>query len=348
MAFTLRISFNQTGIMTDIIVGIDIAKDTFEAALMEKESGRVLAQKGFENSPGGYSELLETIRQSQAEPNGAVHVVMEATGHYHQRLSMRLAQEGVAQSIVNPYQVKRFSDMKLRRVKTDRSDAVLLAQYGREQKPAADEPSETAQEQLKQISTLIDQLTKQRTALKNQRHAFRYLPESAQVCDEVIDEQLEQLDENIKTLKEQQEELAADTYGQTKDLIESVIGVGQRTSCALLALAGDLSSFTSHKQLVAFMGLNPVPDQSGTINKSASISKQGHAKLRTLFFMAAQSARKYNTTCKEMYERLRARGKKKKQALIAVANKLTKQVFAVVKSRRPFDNDYQQKISPTS
>lgn len=61
--------------------------------------------------------------------------------------------------------------MKLRRGKTDKADALLLAEYGREQDPPEHTPSDPSQSKLRQTSTLIDQLTRQRTALKNQRHA---------------------------------------------------------------------------------------------------------------------------------------------------------------------------------
>ena len=327
--------------MSNIIVGIDIAKDTFEAAFLRADDGELIEQARYPNTKAGHCAFVETVQGYQA------HVVMEATGNYHLRLSKALLKADLTQSIVNPLQVKRFSQMKLRRVKTDKSDAVLLARYGKEQEPSEDRPPNAAQAKLKQIQTLLDGLTKQRTALKNQKHATGQLPESAPVCEEIIDEQLQALDRNIDKLKEEQERLAAEQFTCAKELIGSVKGVGPRTTCALLAYVGDLSSFDSHKQLAAFMGLNPVVEESGTSRKASSISKQGHKKLRTLFYMGAQSARLHNTTCRQLYERLRARGKAKKVALIAVANKLVKQVFAVVKSQTLFDNHYQEKSLAT-
>lgn len=327
--------------MKQVIIGIDVAKSAFEAAFVSASDGALIKQESYPNTRAGHRQFVDEAQRYEAQ----AHVVMEATGNYHLRLSKALLKADLTQSVVNPLQVKRFAQMKLRRVKTDRSDAVLIAHYGREQKPGENVPSGTAQAKLKQISTLIDQLTKQQTALKNQRHATDQLPDSAQVCDEVIDQQLEALGKQLEKLKEEQQRLAEQQFTATRELIESVKGVGPRTTCALLAYAGDLSSFDSHKELAAFMGLNPVVNQSGQRNRQAHISKQGHAKLRKLFYMGAQTARLYNNTCRALYDRLVQRGKAKKVALIAVANKLVKQVFAVVKSQTLFDNNYQKKSS---
>lgn len=336
-------------ISNSIIIGVDIAKDTFEVAFISASDksasdGSVLKRSSYTNSRAGHRAFIEAAGADQETHHGEVHVVMEATGNYHLRLSKALARAGLRQSIINPLQVKRFAQMKLRRVKTDKSDAVLLAQYGREQEPGEDAPPSVAQAKIKQIATLIDHLTKQRTALKNQQHASDQLPDGATVCEEVLGEQLAGLDKNINKLKKEQERLASEQFTHVKQLAESVKGVGPRTACALIGYAGDLRGFSSHKQLAAFMGLNPVVRESGTWKGRSTISKQGHARLRTLFFMGAQSARLHNRACRALYERIRAKGKAKKVALIAVANKLVKQVFAVIKNQTMFDNTrYQNK-----
>ena len=141
--------------------------------------------------------------------------------------------------------------MKLRRLKTDRSDAVLLAEYGREQKPALHHPQPVVQQQLKQINTHRRQLVKQRTALKNMRHANAQVPESAVVCDHVLETLIGELDEALARLHARQAELIDEAYAPVRALIESVKGVGPSTALAVLAYLGDLSRFSSHKQVVA-------------------------------------------------------------------------------------------------
>lgn len=324
-----------------VIIGIDVAKDTFEAAFLCHATGKLLRRESLPNTAEGHHSLI-----GEAQRYGEAHLVMEATGHYHERLSRALSAAELEQSVVNPLIVKRFAQMKLRRSKTDKGDADLIAAYGREQQPQAHVPATAAQQQLKQIASLIEQLTKQRTALKNLQHAGSLLPDGARVCGEVLQEQIEQIERSLERLENEQERLVEAAFAPVAELARSVTGIGRRTAAALVAYAGDLSSFGSHKQFCAFVGLNPVAKESGTsLDMPRHISKQGHARLRTLLFMGAQSARRHNHACRALYERLIAEGKKKKVALIAVANKLIKQLFGVIKSGTPFDNDYEAKLT---
>ncbi len=77
------------------------------------------------------------------------------------------------------------------------------------------------------------------------------------------------------------------------------------------------------------------------------ITKRGNAELRACLYMAARSARRFNLACKDLYERLRARGKGYKQAMVAVMNKLIRQIFAVLKNDTVFDNNYYLKFKNT-
>lgn len=327
--------------MTKVSIGIDMAKDKCDIAVIDLEQGQRLEAITYPNTAAGHQHLIEHLAGYQV-----VHLVMEATGTYHLRLSKALAQADLLHAVINPLQLKRFAQMKLRRIKTDRSDAVLLAEYGREQKPPFHHMQPVVVQQLKQLNTHIEQLVKQRTALKNLCHASAELTDGAAVCTEVVGAVVSQLDQGLAQLKAAQQQLAASAYAEVKALIESVVGVGQRTALALLAYLGTLHRFESHKQVVAYMGLNPVPMDSGTsLQAPRHISKQGNARLRTLFYLCALSAKRHNRVCKALYDRQKAAGKAEKVALIAVANKLVKQVFTVVKKGVPFDNHYLEKAS---
>jgi hypothetical protein len=65
--------------------------------------------------------------------------------------------------------------------------------------------------------------------------------------------------------------------------------------------------------------------------------------LRKLLYLASLSASRFNRQCKLLYERLVTQGKPKKVALIAVANKLLKQIFAILRSGIPYDPHYLEK-----
>ena len=89
----------------------------------------------------------------------------------------------------------------------------------------------------------------------------------------------------------------------------------------------------------------PIIRQSGTsVKGKARISKIGNQKLRNLLFLCSFNACKYNKACKAIYDRLVAKGKSKKLALLAVCNKLLKQVFAIAKSMIPYDQNYRSTL----
>lgn len=325
--------------MDKVSIGIDIAKDTLEVHVLDLDNADTLTAFACPNTAGGHGHLLRAIA-----PYEVAHLVLEATGIYHRRLVRRLAEAGLPVAVINPLQLKRFAQMKLRRLKTDRSDARLLAEYGREQQPPAHQVPPLVEQHLKQLNTHIEQLVKQRTALQNMAHANAQWAASHSVCEEVLEDLQAQLRQALSRLEAAQEALIASTYGEVQELIESVVGVGRRTALALVAYLGTFERFETHQQVAAYMGLNPVPVESGTsLRPRCHISKQGNARLRTLLYLCALSARRHNRVCRSLYERLLAAGKAKKVALIAVANKLVKLIFTVVKKGEPFDNEYLEK-----
>jgi transposase len=172
-------------------------------------------------------------------------------------------------------------------------------------------------------------------------HAQELVPSENKASIKAIKALLKNVDTQIKKLEAEQKKLIKETNPETYELATSVVGIGTKAATALSAYYGDLSQFEDHKQIVASVGINPKPQESGTsLNISSGISKRGNKRLRTLFYMAALSASKHNKACAKLYKRLIKKGKHKKTALIAVANKLIKQVFAVVKSKVIFDNNY--------
>ncbi len=92
------------------IYGVDISKDVFD--VMDSEG----AYMQYPNGSKGFGRLSKKL------PKGSL-VVMEATGYCHYRLAQYLYEHGHCVSVVNPLSVKRFIQMKLSKVKTDKSDA---------------------------------------------------------------------------------------------------------------------------------------------------------------------------------------------------------------------------------
>jgi transposase len=121
-----------------------------------------------------------------------------------------------------------------------------------------------------------------------------------------------------------------------KTRIKTIIGIGDFTGGLILGELGDIRRFESSKQVVAFAGLDPVLKESGTSRREGHISKRGSPLLREALYLAAFSALQYNPVCKQLYDRLRTKGKHHNVCRTAVARKLLLIVYSVLKNDRDF------------
>ena len=320
-----------------IIIGCDISKEKIDIASVTKENNSkkviILSEKTFPNTLKGYKAIIASYNN--------FHIVIEATGNYHVKFTDFLEKNNITYSIVNPLIIKRYAQMKMMRFKTDKADARIIALYGIEQNPKSRKALTEVQESLKSLTTVRNNLIKQRTMTSNLLHSQKLLPKADKEAIKAIKAVLRNLNKQIEKIERKMKEVIKEHYENTYRQITSIKGIGEKTAMAIIAYWGDLSGFDSPKQLASFIGITPMIRQSGkSLNKTSGISKRGNARLRTLFYLAALSASKYNIACKEFYERLLEKGKQKKTALIAVVNKLLKQLFAIVKKGGIFINGY--------
>ena len=107
-------------------VGIDISKGRSTIAVMRPFGGVVISPFEVRHTDSELSELARRLKSL----NGETRVVMEATGNYHAPVAKLLHDAGLYVSVVNAKLVHSYGNNDLRRVKTDRKDAVKLANYG--------------------------------------------------------------------------------------------------------------------------------------------------------------------------------------------------------------------------
>jgi len=118
--------------------------------------------------------------------------------------------------------------------------------------------------------------------------------------------------------------------------LKTILGTGQNIN-----YVSGFDRFTSAAELCSYAGLTPTTRESGSPARGRGrISKVGNRKLRNLLILCSFNACKHNKACRELYERIVNKGKSKKLALIAVANKLLKHCFTIAKSGRPYDESY--------
>lgn len=323
-----------------MITGIDVSKDTLDVAIIEDRVVRSV--KKYANNEKGFDKLLETIKDSE-------RVVMEATGPYYMRVAFYLHERGIPVSIVNPLVIRRYSQMKLIRTKTDRKDAVLIANYGQGEQPPIWTPPSNLILQVQQLETYLDGLKKRRTMASNQLHAFRETGKITKKLEKELEEEIAEYEEKInRTEEEIRQELEKENKKLFEDL-KSIPGIGNRTASLMITATNGFETFNCYKQVIAYFGLAPRHYESGTsVRGRTSICKIGMSSVRKNLYMAAMSAVRYNKACRELYERLRAKGKPYKVAMIAVVNKLIKQAFAIAKSGIEYSEEYQLSFTGTN
>ncbi len=312
-----------------IYAGIDIAKASFTLAIPQPKTG--YKDHALTNDQTGFEQLL-TLLPPQT------HLVMEASGPYYLPLALFLDQHQLPLSVVNPLVIRRFSQMRLRRTKTDKADARLLSEFGQNQTPALWQAPTQVLSQLAQIQTLLEQYIKQRTALSNQQESFSRSGVANPVLGESLQKSLAHLNEQIKALEQTLDELVKAHYAQLYENLCSIPGIGPKTAQCLVVLTRGFTRFESAKELVSFVGLAPRVFESGSsVKGKGHICKLGSSRIRQLLYMASMQAKKYNPACQSFYDRLVGAGKPKLVALIAVAHKLVRQCFAVASKGIKFD-----------
>ena len=303
-------------------IGIDVSKDTFVVAYSPDKNSKT---KTFKNTTRGIHEFIRTISKD------GHHCVMEATGNYSALLVYLLSEAGITTSLENPLKVKNFARAMLSTAKTDEIDARLIALYGEKMQPAPYKLRSDAILTLKQKRTVIRQLKKQLIATRNLKGSMEVLPFFDAKCKKSIDKTIAFLEKQIKDLEEDLASLAK----------SEVKGIGITLAAALIMATGGFTYFDNAKQLTRHLGLSPTYQQSGTsVNFKGHINRNGDSSLRSQLYVAAFSSIRCNTECRACYDRLRAKGKPGKVAVIAVANKLIRQAFAVVTQEKPYVDGY--------
>jgi len=312
--------------------GIDISKDVFD--VMNEKS----VHYQFKNNASGFKKFCKLL-------NNTSHCVMEATGYYHYKLAYYLLENEIKVSVENPLSVKRYIQMKLSKIKTDKSDAKMICSYAKNVDLRLWKGDSKDQQACLQLTRSLSVYTKQSTAIKNKLHGEDVLGIPSKDVYRSLKRTLKNIQKEMKILEGKLHELIKKEHQELLTLMESIPGIGRKTGVMLLVLTDGFNRFQSAAELCSYAGITPVIRQSGSsVRGKARISKVGNQKLRNLLFLCSFNACKYNKACKALYDRIVAKGKSKKLALLAVCNKLLKQAFAVAKSRIPYDENYRSTL----
>ena len=192
-----------------------------------------------------------------------------------------------------------------------------------------------------QLFRVLDSYLKHRTATKNKIHGEEVLGIPSKAVYRSLKHNRRHLDREISGIEERILSLIKKDQQEQLTLLTGIPGIGLKTALFLIVVTDGFSKFDNASQLCSYVGITPTIRESGSSVRGRSrISKVGNRKLRNLLFLCSFNACKHNYACKAVYERIVNKGKSKKLALIAVANKLLRQAFAIARSGRPYDETY--------
>jgi transposase len=315
-----------------MILGIDISKLSMDVTLCKGEQ-KLYAR--FANTAPGINELLAWLTRHEVV---GLHVCMEATNVYWEKVAEALHKADHLVSVVNPRRIKGFAMSQMQRNKTDKLDSQVIAAYCAVMNPQGWEPPSEAQESLRALERHRIDLKRSLKQHKNRQADVRNkaVRASLQRVIDALESELKAVEKQVDELTSQQQQ-----FREQKQLLVSVIGIGPKSANLLLAEMPELGEYASARAAAADAGVTPAHHQSGSsVKHKTKISKIGKSVIRSELFMPAMNAMRTNPILRTFADRMRAKGHPELVIICAVIRKLIHICYGVLKHKKPFDPNY--------
>jgi transposase len=289
----------------------------------------------FTNDEKGIAQVLAALKAAGGTVGA---VVLEATGGFERQAAIALCLADFPVRVVNPRQARDFAKAMGYLSKTDAIDARVLSHFAfmlyksdRRERLLMKRP-EANQEALEALVTRRVQLIQMRVAEENRLAlSNKTQRKSIATVRKVIDKELARIEYET-------EELLKEHFADKLALFEGCKGVGPATQACLMGKLPELGAL-SHEEISKLVGVAPLNCDSGR-HKGRRVTWGGRSDVRTTLYMATLSAMQHNSVIKPFYQRLLAKGKEKKVAIVACMHKLLIILNAIVKSNKPWNEHY--------
>jgi transposase len=308
-------------------VGIDISKLTIDICV-KNTTVKNSSYLKLPNDYKGFDAMTDYL--SKAFPDNFFYFGFEATGTYMVSLQKFLSDNGLDYVLINPATVSHFVKSKRAKLKTDKHDSFMISDYISTLPDSVFVSDfDAVRNELQRFGSYLEFLTRMEVQVKGFRDSIK----SSDVGSDNLAVDVNDLGDYLKAKRSEIEaqgiQLLQTRVPVARAIKDDIAGIGYKTLLHVLPLIYDTSDKYTIKQLQAYVGVNPVPFESGTsVKGSGRISKAGNANARKMLYMSAVASLRVNPTVKAKYDRLLAQGKPKKVALIAVSAQLFRAIVS--------------------
>jgi transposase len=303
-----------------LFIGVDVSKAELVIATGDQRRAHCIA-----NDAASISNWLAEI------PAHAL-IAMESTGPYHGLLAHLARQAGFTVYVLNARDVFFYARALGTRAKTDGVDAGVIARYLGEHHAQLHpwQPGSPVQQRLQELLTRRAQVVMHRVALRQVFKDTSIEGAALEQLQAAFDALLRSMDKQVQALIASDEQMA-----QGCKRLSTITGIGPQTSALLTSLLSRFE-FANADALVAYSGLDPRPQDSGTRRGRRRLSKKGPALLRRQMYLVGFAA-SHSKALKPLYQAIRAKGFTTTEALVILGRKLLRVAFAVWKGQEVFD-----------
>lgn len=311
-------AYSSQPVASPLFIGIDVAKDKCDLA--RSDSDKLLT---FANDPASIARAVQSLG-----PSAPTLIVVEATGGLERPLVDALLDADLPVALVNPGHVRHFAKGLGILAKTDRIDARVLLEFARRAEPRLSEKRSAGQAELDALVTCRRQLIQVRTEQTNRRGrtSSKAALRSIDAVLKTLNKQIQDLDSQIRKLIESDGD-----FNSIDQRLQSVPGVGAILSSTLLAELTELGD-AGRRQISALVGVAPFNHDSGRFKGKRAI-RGGRASVRSVLYMAALAAMRFNPVIRTFAQRLKQAGKLNKVVIVACMRKLLGILNAMIREK---------------
>ena len=338
--------------MKKIFIGVDFSKEKIDVVMISANGLNETAPRVFEefkNNKSGYNQLVKWVKKnSNSQDDAQMLFCGENTGGYSLGLCNYLYGKGLDMWLENAKSIKDASG--IRRLKTDRADASMIAEYAMRNydKAVIYKPLSKSLSDLRELFLYRQMIVRERSSLMVRRsekkltmeksHAKTVISQSSRHLITEMNKEIAKIDKQIDELINQDEELK-----EVYTIVTTVPGIGTQNAVCLMVYTDNFRKFSyDSRKIACYYGIAPFGKDSGTsVHTDPHVHFMANRQIKAILTQAALSATTHNPVIRDYYKRLLARGKKKQVALNNVKNKLIHIVTAMVRNHQIFNPEYK-------